>query len=51
MGEVLATRKTLKTLTLNEVGPPEASTRAIVPSFVRRRVARCRLASAPCERY
>src|SRR5271168_1121946 len=35
MGEVLATRKALKTLTLNEVGRPDASVGAIVPSFVR----------------
>jgi cardiolipin synthase len=35
MGEVLATRKTLKTLTLNEVGRAEARARGIVPSFVR----------------
>jgi cardiolipin synthase len=34
MGEVLATRKTWKTLTLNEVGPAEAGVRVLVPSFV-----------------
>src|ERR1700733_4960529 len=33
MGEVLATRKTLKTLTLNEVGPSEASTSATYPAL------------------
>src|ERR1700727_360158 len=35
MGEVLATRKILKALTINEVGPAEARGRGIVPSFVR----------------
>jgi cardiolipin synthase (CMP-forming) len=34
MGEVLGTGKTLKSLTLNEVGPAGAGARAIVPSFV-----------------